>query len=75
MVQGEGECPPALSVLSIGQLIMDEEVVRGMGEPHWFVAYSCALQQVGKVACGRKWEWPRREALEIKASALVCAFW
>ena len=46
-----------------------------MGEPHWFMAYSRALQQVGKAACGRKWEWLRREALEIKASPLVCAFW
>ena len=32
------------------------------------------LQQVGKVAHGRKWE-VRRETLEIKASLLVCAFW
>ena len=47
----------------------------GVGEPHWFMAYSCMLQWVSKVACGRKWEWPRREALEIKASQLVCAFW
>ena len=44
-----------------------------MGEPHWFVAYSHALQQVGEVACRRKWE-VRREALEIKASPLVCTF-
>ena len=41
----------------------------GVGEPHWFMAYSCTLQQVGKVAHGRKWE-SRREA-----SPLVCAFW
>ena len=54
---------------------MDEEVVGGVGEPHWFVAYSHALQQVGEVACGRKWEWPRREALEINACLLVHAFW
>ena len=53
---------------------MDEEVVGGVGEPHWFVAYSCALQQMDEVAHGRKWE-SRREALEIKASPLVCAFW
>ena len=33
------------------------------------------LQWVGEAAHGRKWEWPRREALEIKASLLVCAFW
>ena len=46
-----------------------------MGEPHWFMAYSRALQWVGKVAHGRKWEWPRRDALEIKASPLVHAFW
>ena len=45
-----------------------------MGEPHWFVAYSCMLQWVGEAACGRKWE-SRREALEIKSSPLVLAFW
>ena len=45
-----------------------------MGEPHWFVAYSRMLQKVGEVACERKWE-ARREALEIKASLLVHAFW
>ena len=54
---------------------MDEEAVGGMGEPHWFMAYSCMLQWVGKAAHGRKWECLRREALEIKASLLVCAFW
>ena len=47
----------------------------GVGELHWFVAYSYTLQQVSKVAHGRKWEWSRKEALEIKASLLVCAFW
>ena len=47
----------------------------GMGEPHWFVAYSHTLQWVGKAAHGRKWEWLRREALEIEASLLVHAFW
>ena len=46
-----------------------------MGEPHWFMAYSRVLQWVGKVVHGRKWEWSRREALEIKASPLVRAFW
>ena len=74
-VQGEGECPPTLSILNIGQFIMDEEVAGGMEEPHWFMAYSHTLQWVGEVAHGRKWEWLRREALEIKASPLVRAFW
>ena len=45
-----------------------------MGEPHWFMAYSCMLQQVGEVACRRKQE-SRREALELKVSPLVRAFW
>ena len=74
-VLGEGECPPTPSVLNIGQFIMDEETARGMGEPHWFMAYSRILQQVGEVAHRRKWEWLRREALEIKTSPLVHAFW
>ena len=74
-MHGEDDCPPAPSVLSIGQFITDEETVGGVGEPHWFMAYSCALQWVGEAACGRKWEWPRWEALEIKASPLVHAFW
>ena len=46
-----------------------------MGEPHWFMAYSHTLQWVGEVVHGRKWEWPRRDTLEIKASPLVCTFW
>ena len=52
-----------------------DKVVEGMGEPHWFVAYSHTLQQVGEVACREKWEWPAREALEVKVSPLVHAFW
>ena len=73
-VWGKGKCPPAPSILNIGQFIMDEEVAGGMGEPHWFVAYSRVLQRVGEAARGRKWE-SRTEALKIKASLLVCAFW
>ena len=38
------------------------------------MAYSRALQRVGEVAHGRKWEWPWREALEVRASTLVHAF-
>ena len=71
----EDQCPPAPSILNIGQFIIDEEVAGGVGEPHWFVAYSRALQWVGQATCGRKWEWSRREALDIKASPLVGAFW
>ena len=53
----------------------DDEMAGGMGEPHWFVAYSHALQWVGEAVHGRKWKWPRREALEVRASPLVHAFW
>ena len=43
-VHREDNCPPALSILNIGQFITDEEIAGGMGQPHWFMAYSCALQ-------------------------------
>ena len=39
------------------------------------MAYSHTLQRVGEVACGWKWEWPAKEALEVKASLLMCTFW
>ena len=47
----------------------------GVGEPHWFMAYSPTLQWVDEAACGQKWEWPMKEALEVKASPLMHAFW
>ena len=53
-VRVEDDCAPAPTILNIGQFITDEETAGGVGEPHWFVAYSCALQWVGKVAHGRK---------------------
>ena len=74
-VRGEDVCPPAPTVLNIGQFMTKEEVAEGMGEPHWFVAYSCTLQQVGEAAHGQKWGWPAKEALEVKVSPLVHAFW
>ena len=73
-VQRERMCLPTPSILNIGQFLTDEEVEGGMGEPHWFVAYSHTLQRVGEAAHRRKWE-VQGEALEIKASPLVHAFW
>ena len=52
-----------LTILNIGQFMTEEETAGGVGEPHWFVAYSHTLQWVGEVARRRKWEWPMREAL------------
>ena len=74
-VCGEDACPPAPTILNISQFMTEEEVAEGMGETHWFMAYSCTLQWVGKAACGWKWEWPMREALEVKISPLVLTFW
>ena len=74
-VHGENTCPPMLTVLNICQFMTNEETAGGMGEPHWFVAYSHVLQWVGEAAHEWKWEWPMREALEVKASPLMCAFW
>ena len=42
-VLGEDVCPPTPTALNIGQFMTKEEVAEGVGEPHWFVAYSCAL--------------------------------
>ena len=74
-VRGEDACPPALTILNIGQFMTDEEMAGSVGEPHWFVAYFHTLQWVGKVAHRWKWEWPTREALEVKASPLMHSFW
>ena len=74
-VQGEDVCPPAPTALNIRQFMIKEEVAEGMGEPHWFVAYFCTLQWVGEAARRWKWEWPAREALEVKVSPLVHIFW
>ena len=33
-VHGEDACPPALTILNIGQFMTDEEMAGGMAEPH-----------------------------------------
>ena len=73
-VHEEDACTPAKTILKIRQFMTEEEMAGGMGEPHWFVAHSYTLQQVGKAAHGWKWEWPKRVALEVKVSLLVCTF-
>ena len=74
-VRREDNCPLALTILNIGQFMTNKEMAGGVREPHWFVAYSHILQQLGEVVCGRKWEWPHREALEVRASPLMHVFW
>ena len=74
-VCGKDACPPTPTILNIRQFMTEEEVAGGMGEPHWFMAYSHTLQWVGEAACRWKWEWPVRETLQVKVSLLVHAFW
>ena len=50
-VQGWDVCPPAPTALNIRQFMTREEVLEGVDDPLWFVAYSRTLQWVGEVAC------------------------
>ena len=43
-VCGEDACPPTSTILNIGQFMTGEETAGDIGEPQWFVAYSCTLQ-------------------------------
>ena len=52
-VQGQNICPPAPTVLNIGQFMMREEVLAKVDNSLWFEAYSHALQRVREAACGR----------------------
>ena len=61
-------CLPTPTALNIGQFMTKEEVAEGMGEPHWFVAYSHALQRVGEAACRQKWEWPVGKTIAVSVS-------
>ena len=61
-----GTCGGGMSLIHCGMV----SSARQAG--HWSPG---SLQQVGEVACGWKWEWPVREALEVKASLLMHVFW
>ena len=74
-VLGKDICPPTPTALNIGKFMTKEEVLEGIDEPLWFMAYSHTLQQVGEAACGWKWEWPVGKTLEVRVSPLVHAFW
>ena len=52
-----------------------EEVLEGVDDPLWFVAYSCALQWVGEVGHRWRWEWPVEKTPEVRVFPLVHAFW
>ena len=43
-VHGGEACPPAPTVFNVKQFMTENEVAEKVGEPHWFIAYSHALQ-------------------------------
>ena len=74
-VQGWDICPPVLTVLNIGQFMMQEEVLGKVDDSLWFKAYSHTLQRVGEATCSQQWQWPKGKAREVGVSPLVRAFW
>ena len=74
-VQGWDVCPPALTVLNIGQFMMWDEVQGDVDNLLWFEAYSHTLQRVREAVHGRQWQWSKGKAWEVKVSPLVRAFW
>ena len=52
-----------------------EEVLEGIDDPLWFVAYPHALQQVSEAMCRQQWEWPVGKMPEVGVSPLVHVFW
>ena len=74
-VQGWDVCLPTLTALNIGQFMTREEVLEDVDDQLWFVAYSCALQQVREAVHGQRWQWPVGKMLEVGVSPLVYVFW
>ena len=52
-----------------------EEVLEGVDDPLWFVAYSHTLQWVGEAMHRWQWEWPVGKMPEVGVSPLVKASW
>ena len=73
-VQGWDICPPALTVLNIGQFMTWDEVQGDMDNLLWFKAYSCALQRVREAVCSQRWQWLKGKAREVGVSPLVRVF-
>ena len=61
--------------LNIGQFMTREEVLGGVDDSVWFVAYSCTLQWVGEATRSQQWQWPVGRTPEVGVCPLVHAFW
>ena len=51
-VWGKEAFPPVPPVFNIRQFMTEDEVAEKVGEPHWFIAYSHAVQWAGEAASG-----------------------
>ena len=74
-VQGWDICPPAPTILNIGQFMMRDEVQGEVDNLLWFEVYSHTLQRVGEAVCSQRWQWPKGKAREVAVSPIVRAFW
>ena len=74
-VQGQDICPPARTILNIGQFMTRDEVQGDVDNLLRFEVYSCTLQRVREAVHSRWWQWPKGKAWEVKVSPLVRAFW
>ena len=73
-VQGQDVCPPAPTVLNIGQFMTRDEVQGDVDNLLWFEVYSTPCR-VREAVRSRRWQWPKGKAREVKVSPLVRAFW
>ena len=64
-------CPPAPTVLNIGQLL--NECPKEGDHTPWLLAYACTLQCVGEATDGRMW-WPSGMDFTPQISLLVDVF-
>ena len=74
-VQGQDICPPAPTVLNIGQFMMQDEVQGDVDNLLWFKAYSHALQRVREATHSQCWQWLKGKVREVGVSPLVRVFW
>ena len=74
-VQGQDICPPALTVLNIGQFMTRDKAQGNIDNSLWFKVYSCTLQRVREAMRGQRWQWPKEKAQEVAVSQLVRVFW
>ena len=58
-VQGQDVCPPAPTILNIGQFMTRDEVRGDVDNTLWFEVYSHTLQRVGEAVSSRQWQWPK----------------